>query len=143
MVALFEPFSGNFKMWYCCFLTLVVRDPEDIKIALNSKKCFEKPSFLYKTFFTSGMLVTGGDEYKLHRKTIMPIFSKEHLRSYLVIANSKMQNFLQQFDLKLDSKPFDFYHHASDFTFDTLMPSLFGKNIDKDLRCQFLHNAEG
>lgn len=142
LAAFSKPFSGNFKIWYFWYLLLVVRDPDDIKIALNSEKCFEKPSFLYKAFNKGGMLVIGGDEYKLHRKTIMPIFSKQHLRQYLVIANAKMQNFLQQFDLKLDKKPFDFFHHASDFTLDTIMTTLFGRTIEKDLRVQFRHDAE-
>lgn len=89
-----------------------------------------------------GMLVIGGDEYRSHRKAIMPIFVKDCLRRYLVITNTKMRNFLQRFEMELDSKPFDFIHQSCDFALDTLLATLFGMSVEKDVRAQFLHDAD-
>lgn len=103
-----------------------MRDPKDIKIALNAEECFDKPSLMYSLYFEYGMFVIGGDEYKLHRKTINPAFNIKSIQRYLPIMNMKMNELLQRFDSRLKPEAVEFGHYGADFTLDTILSTMFG-----------------
>lgn len=136
-------FESSYKVWVGPFLVYVVRDPEDIQTALNSDECFEKPAF-YRQYFSYGMVVMGGDEYKLHRRITCPMFNPSALLNYLPKVNKKMNNFLKRFDEKLDSEEVDFCVDAADFTLDTALSTLFGvENSDEAARKKLVEDGRG
>lgn len=60
-------FDSSYKFWAGPLLVLIVKDADDIKIALNSTHSFEKPSMFYKPYFVNALFTIGGNVYKLHR----------------------------------------------------------------------------
>lgn len=136
-------FKSTFKFWVGPFLFLIVKDADDIKIALNSEFCSEKPSIFYKPYSNFALLTMGGNMYKLHRKNINPLFYPAFLKSLLPIINSKMQSFLERFDSTLNQNAFDFSIHSMEFTLDTILATMFGRNdVDEDVRRKFVHDFE-
>lgn len=138
---LVNSFKSSFKVWAGPFLVFVVRDAKEVEILLNSEKCFEKPKMIYNTFFSYGMLTMGGDSYKLHRKTILPLFYPTALQRYSKIINAKVNNFLTEFD-GVKSSEIEMSEYVLDFSLDSFFATMFGMNIDKKIRRKFLHDAE-
>lgn len=70
----------------------------------------------------------GGDKYKLHRKTIIPIFAPSSLQSFLPIISKKVDSFLQRFDKQIEPEAIDFCEYATDFALDTILATMLGEN---------------
>jgi cytochrome P450 len=135
-------FTSSFKVWVGPFLVFVVRDPSEVKILLNSEDCFEKPNMIYRTYFSYGMLTMGGETYKLHRKTILPLFYPKPLQQYHSKINAKMNSFLKDFDNNLKPTEMEMSEHALEFALDTFLETMFGMDVKKTTQKKFLNDAE-
>lgn len=151
LLALYSLFAGftkcyktNFKAWIGPFLMLFIRDADDLKTILNSEKCFDKVSILYEKVIDYGLLVIGGETYKLHRKSINPIFHPTQLKSFIPIIKRKMDDFLLRFDSRIEtSEEIEMSHFASDFTLDTILATMFSNNdITENERMRFIVSSE-
>lgn len=139
-----KTFESTFKAFYGPVLVLVTREPEEIKVLLNSEFCFEKPYLLYSTYMTFGLLTTGGERYKMQRKTINSLFFPTNLKRYPSIINAKVESFFERFDLKLSCEEIEMSQPALDFAFDSMMASMFGiDNLTQNTREKFLTDSEG
>jgi cytochrome P450 len=137
-------FESTFKVYAGPILVVVVREPDEIKTLLNSEFCFEKPFMLYSAFFSYGLLTSGGEVNKLHRKTVYPLFSPTNLQNLLPLLNKKVASFLNKFDHHLSLNEIDISKHALDFAFDSMMATLFGvKNLSEEVKAEFLRDVEG
>lgn len=107
-----------------------------MKIILNSEECFDKIDFIYQQLFTYGMLVMNGEEYKLQRKVVNPVFFPAALKSYLPIVNDKLNSFMTRFDTRLKpNEVFELSVLTGDFTMDTILSTMFGvDHVDEDIR---------
>lgn len=138
-----KSFESTFKVYAGPILVVVVREPDEIKVLLNSEHCFEKPFMLYSSFFTYGLLTTGGDVNKLHRKTVSPLFTPTNLQHLLPLLNKKVTSFLNKFDHHLSTNEIDISEHALEFAFDSMMATLFGvNNLSDDVKEEFLKVVE-
>lgn len=120
-----------------------MRDPNDVKIILNSAETFEKTQIIYGLYFKFGLLVMGGEQYKLHRKAITPLFQPETLKTYMPTINRKMDSFMERFDKRLEPGAFDFTLLIMDFFLDSLLATMFGiDHIDEEVRMEFIEDTE-
>lgn len=144
LVGFSKCYESSFRLWLGPILVLMVRDAADLKIILNSEECFDKIDFIYKQLFTYGLLVMGGDEYKLHRKQINPLFYPMALRSYLPIINGKLKNFMARFDSGLKpNEEFELSILTGDFTMDTILATMFGvDHVDEKVRLGLIDSME-
>lgn len=132
------------KMYFGPILVVNVREPEDIKTVLNSEYCFEKPFMIYRSYFTYGLLTSGGDINKLHRKMISPLFYPTNLQSYLPVINKVVTKFLNNFDNHLSLNEIEMSHYALKFTLNSTILTLFGvDNISEEAENEFLKNFDG
>lgn len=123
---------------------VVVREPEEIKTILNSDYSFEKPLMIYKCFFSYGLLTTGGDINKLHRKRVNPLFYPTKLQSYVPTLNAKVTTFLKRFDSNLILEEIEMSEHATYFAIDSMLATLFGiDDISEEMKENYLKNSEG
>lgn len=131
------------KVWFGPKLMLVVKSPEDLKIILNADESHDKPLFFYKMFTRCGLIVLNGNESKVHRKAINPVFSPKNLRNYLPIIDNKVKTFLNRFETRLNSKSIDMHHYALDFSIETILAALFGnEEVDENERLFFIKATE-
>lgn len=131
------------KVWFGPVLCYFPLEPEDIKIILNSEDCLDKPLFIYNEVFLYGLIAMNGNEYKIHRKAIRPLFTPQFLRSALPQIDSMMNKFLSEFDSRLKPEAFDLVHDSMELVFNTTMAVFFGiDDLDQKVRRQFVHDME-
>jgi cytochrome P450 len=131
------------KYWFGPFLVVVPRNPEDVKIILNSNDCSHKPSVFYGNIFEFGLLVINGEKYKSHRKSVTPSFNAASLKNYLPLLDGVMNQFLINFDVNLNSETFDISHQTVKFVLDSTMATFMNMNdFDEKLRKDLLHNSD-
>lgn len=83
-----------------------------------------------------------GEDYKVHRKAVLPLFFPMALKTYLPTINAKVKSFLEKFDFKLSVDAIDFHHHAMDFALETSMDAIYEINVADNVRQQFIDDVE-
>lgn len=144
LVSITQKFETTFKVWLGPLLFLMVRDADDLKTILSSEECFDKMGIIYKRYFSYGLFVLEGDEYKSHRKAINPLFTPAALKSYLPTVNKKVEDFIFRFDRSFDPKEeIEFARLATDFSFDSSLEIFFGiGHVDQDKRLKIVEAVE-
>jgi cytochrome P450 len=128
--------------WLGLKFFLNLHNPEDVKIALNSEKCFEK-SFSLSFFYKWGLLTIGGEKYKQQRKALNPLFTPSNLRSLIPKINAKATEFLENYADELEMKNADWKLLASKFTLNTVCKTLFNvEELDKESLQNFIVDTE-
>mgnify|MGYP002655297311 CR=1 FL=1 len=143
LISFANSFKSSFKISFGTHLTVAVKDPEDVKIILNSEACYDKHP-LYWKFHKGGIPITGGEKNKLHRKVATPVFHPSRLENYQKSFNTCANNFLQSFDKDLPSKEFNILPKIFDFTLDVTLQTTIGeKNISQKDRIKIISNTAG
>jgi cytochrome P450 len=123
------------------FFVQVVRDPEDLKIVLNSEEAYEKTLFS-SFFYRYGLLTDGGEVYKHQRKVLSPLFSSSRLRYITPIINGNMTEFLKLFERMRKPEAVDFKHIATYFSTSSSLYTIFNIDIkDYDLLSEIIENT--
>lgn len=123
----------------------MVKDPDDIKIALNSGSCFAKAPLVYDLYMPYGVFAIADlDEYKMHRRVVTPLFYPAAFKAYLPVLNVKMKAFLSSFESKLTKEvAMEISQHSQNYTLDTLMANMFGiHEISEEARVKLVNDVE-
>lgn len=77
--------------WYLNKLVVVIDDPNDLKLCLNSDKCIDKP-FVYD-YFSAGQGIFNSKKqvWKPHRRALNPTLSPKMVSSFIPIFNEKFK----------------------------------------------------
>jgi cytochrome P450 len=115
------------SFWIAKEFVVLLNKPEDIQIALNSEKCFEKSS-IYKLAFKYGLVTEGGEKYKDQRKSLKPLFSIQNLKNQIPKINEKFKYFMDKNSYIIEGKdiPVEMQDLFSKFTLNTVMLTMFG-----------------
>lgn len=136
--------SGYDSFWFGHNFAIVLKNPEDIQIAMNSELCFEKHP-TYEFYFKYGMLSIGGEKYKLQRKFLNPLFTPSNVRNIMPIINTEVSGFLNTYSNFMESQPLDMRLLAGKFTLKATMQTFIGLTdftfSDEELN-QLLHAAD-
>ena len=112
-------------------MIIVVDDPEQLQILLNSKYSLEKPSMYTGTFFEKGLLLAKEEMWKVHHKLLQPAFVTSVLKKLLLTFNEKTKICLEIVK-KEGEASFDIYKPIFRLTLDTIVQSSMG--IDKKIQ---------
>lgn len=139
-------FKTNFKLTFGSHLFVMLRDAEDVKLILQHKECYKK-HIAYEKYFEDCVPMLCGDEYKLRKKLMIPVFSPSKLRSFHPIINERMRCFMKKFEANLTSdefdEEFDILHTNFDFALDVLLCTVFGKSdVNEETRLQYIEDFE-
>lgn len=103
----------------------IPRDPEEVRIILNSEEAFEKP-FHYNFFYDTGLLIVGGDRYKQQRKALNPLFYPANLKSLMPTLNKKTGEFIASFESDFGLENIDIKNAGLHFVANSIFASVFG-----------------
>ncbi|XP_055691226.1 cytochrome P450 4c21-like [Lutzomyia longipalpis] len=120
-----EPYTTPFQCWVAGTMYVIVKEPEDLKIVLNSQNCLNRgdvyefvksvfgnslgtlPSEI-KLFFCENLLkliylvisflFNSGDKWRIHRKLINPTFNSTIIQTFLPIFNKEIKVLVSQFE---------------------------------------------
>lgn len=143
LLKLKQPYDSIFKIMIGPFLNVTVLDAEDVKIVLNIKDCNEK-HFMYQRFFDNGLVVTGGEAYKLRKKMANPIFFPAYLKTYLPTMQRRTKIFMQHFEENRPSTEFNILHTNFTFTLDVNLSTLMGRDdFSAATHSKFVKDVDG
>lgn len=146
---IFTTFSSGYEppaaLWLGPELLIFADTPEVLKIVLNSPKCMDK-SPLYGTFsLKKGLLMNGGEMWKIHRKILNPSFSLNILQKLVPIFDQKSKILVENIAVEVEAKPFDVFYYLSACSLETLLKGTM--SLDRNMQSnaflnEYIHNAE-
>lgn len=140
-----DGYESPASLWLGPELLVFADTPEALKVVLNSPKCMDK-STLYEVFsLKKGLIVTGGDMWKAHRKILNPSFSLSVLQQLVPIFDQKSKILVENIAVEIDKEPFDVYFYLSACSLEALLKGTM--SLDRDtqsnaLQNEYVHNTE-
>lgn len=145
LTGLAKDYDTPSKIWYGPYCAVILDKPKDLQIVLNSSKCLDKAEVYKFVGITNGLLVSGGNLWRTHRKLLDPSFNVSALQSLLPTFNAKAKILVHQMKKRVSVKEFDCYTQISACTLESLLKTMFGierdaqSNADSD---KYLHDMD-
>lgn len=115
--------------WVGPFVLIDLRHPEYIKKVLNSDKCLDRADF-YSFPYKTGLLISGGELWKRHRKLLNPAFNTNKLNAFLPTVNEKARKLTEVLRGYVDKDAFNVVRLLSALTLESLLSTSFGLERD-------------
>lgn len=115
------------RIWLGPQLIVFLTNPVDVELILNSSVHIEKAQEyrFFKPWLGNGLLISGGDHWRAHRKLIAPAFHQNILRSFVGTFNSNSHNVVRRLQKKIGTE-FDVHDFMSEATVDILLGEFAG-----------------
>lgn len=126
---LIAPFPHICKAWLGPICLIDVRNPEYVKKVLNSDKAIDRAAF-YSFPYKTGLLISGGDLWRRHRKILNPAFSYSKVNKFLPVVNDKARKLTVALSGYAGKNPFNIIRLLSALTLESLFQTSFG--LEKD-----------
>lgn len=119
-------FGNIVKIWFGPKLVIVVMDPSDVELILNSHVHIDKaPEYsFFKPWLGDGLLISTGNKWKAHRKLIAPTFHLNVLKSFVDLFNANSRQVVQKLNEEI-GKEFDVHDYMSEATVEILLGKFF------------------
>lgn len=133
------------KIWFGPYCAIIIDDPQDLQIVLNSQKCLDK-SIVYNLIgLEKGLVINGGNMWKIHRKLLDPSFGTPLLQSFVPVFNRKSKILIRELEKQAGKPEFDIFTQISANTLETLLVTMMG--LEKDIQTdaynnEYLHSVE-
>lgn len=144
LIDLPKEYESPCKLWLgpICFVN--IGKPEDMQLVLNSPHCIDK-STIYQFFGArKGLIVSGGNLWKTHRKLLNPTFYVKVLNTFISTFNEKSKKMIDVWDRNhVGKKEFNAFHSVSLFILETLLSTTIGlnKDIQNDKNNKYLNDV--
>ena len=111
------------RIWIGSKLAVFLTHPADVELILNSSVHIEKSDEyrFFKPWLGAGLLISGGDHWRAHRKLIAPAFHQNVLRSFVGTFNSNSLSVVKRLENKVNNGEFDIHDYMSETTVDILL----------------------
>lgn len=127
---LLQQFQSPAKIWFGPVLALLIDDPEDLQVVMNSNDCLEK-SYVYNFFgCDKGLFAASADLWKVHRKLLNNCFSFSVLQNYFPIMNEKAKVFAEVLEKEVGRGEFDVLEYTGRCTLDITFATNFQLDLD-------------
>ncbi|XP_029674409.1 cytochrome P450 4C1-like [Formica exsecta] len=133
MLSLMDGYSSPARFWFGNKLYIVVYEPEQIKIVLQSSSCLDKGE-VYKyaeSWLGTGLLTAPASIWKHTRKMIAPCFNASLLKVFFDIFAKQSLTLVHELE-KLESyeKEVDLFHYIWLCTLDMIYESTTGMKLE-------------
>lgn len=132
LTSLAKDYATPSRIWYGPYCAIILDQPRDMQIVLNSSKCLEKAEVYQFIGLQKGLLVADVDIWKVHRKILDPSFNINVLQSFLPIFNKKCNILIRQLSKKANQAEFDVYPQISACTLESLLSTMM--RIERDIQ---------
>lgn len=120
------------KMWFGPLLVILIDNPEDLQVVLNSPDCLEKAS-IYKFFNCPlGLFEAPVHLWKIHRRQLNQCFSLKTLQSFTPTLNQKAKNTVQELNKHVNGSEFDILRNMA----TTSLAMILATNLQTDVDVQ-------
>lgn len=117
-----KSYENVVRIWVGPKLVVVLTHPADVELILNSSVHIEKSDEyrFFKPWLGNGLLISGGDHWRAHRRLIAPAFHQNVLKSFVETFNSNSLNVVRRMRKEV-GKEFDVHDYMSETTVDILL----------------------
>lgn len=122
-----KKYSNVARVWIGPKLLIILTNPADIEIILNSNVYIQKSDEyrFFKPWLGNGLLISNGEHWRSHRKLIAPAFHQNVLKSFVGTFNSNSLNVVRRMEKEV-GKVFDIHDYMSETTVDILLETAMG-----------------
>ncbi|XP_046734964.1 cytochrome P450 4C1-like [Diprion similis] len=128
IIQLCQPYDDPFRLWMGPKLIVVVKNPRDIEVVLNSSTATYKP-FEYRflaAYLGQGLVTESGSIHRAHRKVIMPMVNGKPLNAFVDCFDRHSRRCVERLESKIGAGEFDIMHYMDDCTFDMVLETIMG-----------------
>ncbi|CAO1364516.1 unnamed protein product [Diamesa serratosioi] len=131
LIRLSANYGSPCKVWLGPVCFVIIERPEDMQLVLNSQNCIDK-SHVYQFFGArKGLIVSGGNLWRTHRKLLNPTFFVKVINTFIPKFNETSKKMIDIFDRKYaGQKEFNAFNPISLFILETLLSTTIGLNKD-------------
>ncbi|RZF47065.1 hypothetical protein LSTR_LSTR011802 [Laodelphax striatellus] len=127
-----DTYKNLLRMWIGPRLLVFLTNPNDVEVLLSSSQHINKGQDydFFRPWLGNGLLISGGDTWRRHRKLIAPTFHLNILKSFIDLFNANSRMLVTR--LKKESataREFDVHDYMSECTVETLLETVMG--LDK------------
>ncbi|XP_039278579.1 cytochrome P450 4g15 isoform X2 [Nilaparvata lugens] len=127
-----DTYKNMLRMWIGPRLLVFIYKPDDVEVLLSSSQHINKGQDydFFRPWLGNGLLISGGDTWRRHRKLIAPTFHLNILKSFIDLFNANSRMLVTR--LKKESatrREFDVHDYMSECTVETLLETVMG--LDK------------
>ncbi|XP_046467757.1 cytochrome P450 4C1-like isoform X1 [Neodiprion pinetum] len=123
-----RPYDNPFRVWMGPKLVVVVKNPRDVEVVMNSKITSHKP-YEYRflaSYLGPGIVTESGSIHRAHRKVIMPLVSGKSLNAYIDCFDRQSRRCVECLAGKVGEGEFDVMHYMDDCTLDMVLETVMG-----------------
>ncbi|XP_046665741.1 cytochrome P450 4C1-like [Homalodisca vitripennis] len=131
ILALCSRYESPFRIWMGPILLIMVSDPDNLQIVLNSSKTLEKGS-LYRFFRDAagtGLFTAPVDKWKRNRRAITPAFNTRLLEQFMPVFNQQNRLLVAKLGERVGHGLFDVWDYVSPATFDIICQTALGVDV--------------
>ncbi|CAH2092957.1 unnamed protein product [Euphydryas editha] len=127
---LIESSGGISKVWIGSVLYVVPLNPDDVQKILEN--CLHKDSsyrFL-KVWLGNGLFVAPVDQWKVHRKVLLPIFHNRIIEDYIDVFGEQGSVLVERMEEQLGKGDFDVFKYITSCMLDIVFETAMGEKMD-------------
>lgn len=128
IVDMYQSYGTQFRFWLGPKLMVVLTDPRDIEVILNSPKAaYKDPVYRFLEKFIGRGLITGsGPKHRTHRRVIMPMLNGKVLDAYVEYFDRRSRYSADRLEELADTEEFDIYPYMEHCTIDIILDTIMG-----------------
>ncbi|KAJ3664760.1 hypothetical protein Zmor_000304 [Zophobas morio] len=130
-----DQYPSPVRLWVGPKLILVVKDPTQMQIILQSSKIATK-AFVYEflePFLGKGLFTANGLYHKTQRRLLQPLFSQRLIDGYSHIFQKHANKFVKQIEKHVGGPEFDISYYLHDSAFESTMDLMLEDKNDHSL----------
>ncbi|XP_075233074.1 cytochrome P450 4C1-like [Lycorma delicatula] len=141
IISISSSYESPFRVWIGPLLIVVLKNPEDIQIVLNSSKTLGKDP-LYRFFRNTvgtGLFSAPVEKWKKNRKAITPAFNNRLLENFVPVFNEQNKYLIQKLSKHVDKGTFELFDYISAATLDIICQTALGIDVkaQDNPNCEF------
>ncbi|XP_039300946.1 cytochrome P450 4V2-like, partial [Nilaparvata lugens] len=142
IISISSSYESPFRVWIGPLLIVVLKNPEDIQIVLNSSKTLGKDP-LYRFFRNTvgtGLFSAPVDKWKKNRRAITPAFNNKLLEQFVPVFNQQNKLLVEKLAPHLNkAEQFDLFDLISPATLDIICQTALGIDVkaQDNPECEF------
>lgn len=145
LTSLAKDYATPSRIWYGPYCAIILDNPKDLQIVLNSPKSLEKAEVYQFIGLLKGLVVADVNMWRVHRKILDPAFNMSVLKSFMPMFNDKMRILVREMRKISSQQEVDIFQQISACTLETLLLSSSG--VERDIQSnastnKYLHDVD-
>lgn len=143
LMSLTDVYGSPMKFWYGpANLIVMVDQPEDINIILNSENCLDKALFYNFVNAGTALIVAKKEKWKVHSKILLRAFNNKFLESSVAVVNEESIKLVESLSDKVDGNEFDILQIVSEGVLTMIFKNFLDMKWNEKMKNEYIEGSE-